>query len=195
MSKKYKIIISLILTFLLFIFLYFYLNKIYFLVVVSLIIISEAFIYLKFIKKINFKTKWLKLEKWFLTSVLGAIIISWLGTFLYGYVFPNTDAVLLQNQSTLINNNKTIVSKQDSIYELVSLKNEEIKVILSNIPNNILNNLEELAVKQQRKIEQLVQENFTLKQKLEVLSIEDFNVSLQNEIFLLFNEYSYKFNR
>ena len=147
-----------------FIYLYF-VNPI--LTISVLVVVGIGFAYLYFTNQLNLplRPKWKKIEKWFLGSIAGVTLLTCFTTLLYGHIFPNSDKQLLEGQNIIT---------------------EEVRGI-----SEIQKRLEEMAIEQNRPIEELIQENKELKEKLRKESVASISQELQTEIDQFFSEFKY----
>ena len=124
-------------------------------IIFTIIILVSGFIYLHFTDQLGLflEFKWQEINKWFLGSALGAILLNLFTALLYGYIFPD----------------KKINNKLDEIQK----------------------RLGEMAIKQNRPVEELLQENKELKEKLQKESVANISQELQTEIDQLFSEFKY----
>ena len=140
-------------------------------IIFALIILIGGFLYLYFTGQLNLllELKLHEIEKFFLGSLFGVILLGWITALLYGYVFPNPDKQLLAGQKII---NKEVGGNSNKLDE-------------------IQKRLEEMAIKQNRPIEDLLRENKELKEKLQKESIINISRELQTEIDQLFSEFKY----
>jgi len=117
-----------------------------------------------------------KTEKKILSSIIGAIILSIVSSFIYENFFSN--------------DNSKITIKQDTIIKKLDESNNKINSY-ENVSKEILSTIKQLAKEQKRKIQNLMDENKKLKYKIKKLSFENKYPILQDKIIKLISEYKY----
>lgn len=165
-------------------------------ITILLLLVSTAYLYytnqLRFL--LNFK--WQKIEKWLLNTVLGVITLSWMGTFTYNYLISKDDNKVINNQNLIFSEVKKIneelkVGQQDILVEIDSTYGG-IEEFIKTLPEEIEARIESKATLEKRKIEELVLENWQLRDKIEKLSIANINKALQDKVEKHVLEYRYK---
>jgi len=117
-----------------------------------------------------------KTEKWILGTVVGAILLSIVSSYLYDTIFSNSE--------------KEIKIKQDSIIKKISDNVLELETS-NNLSKEILKRINQIAKDKNRKIQDLIRENIELRNKIKKLSFANIFPILQNKIIKLISEYKY----
>ncbi|MFC4635399.1 GldM family protein [Dokdonia ponticola] len=199
-NKFYKrfFFITVILIFVVGVFVYVNFREIVAAVVVTILLLFISTAYLYYTEQLRFllSFRWKKIEKWLLNTLFGAIILSWLGTFSYNLLVSdsNNDARIRQNMilSEVKKTNRVVKINQDDILSEIDSLHGGIEIFIKNLPQEIEKRIESKVAFNNKKIEELVLENLQLKKKIKELSIANLNKALQSKIELLVSEYRYE---
>lgn len=108
-------------------------------VVLSILILISAFTWYFFkVKRIRIKIrKFSKSEilKFIWGSIIGTIILGWIGQYLYGYIFPAPEKELIEMTQTILSQNDSSFKALNNLIQNGNINAEKIEKLIQRLPN------------------------------------------------------------
>lgn len=164
----------------------------------SIFLIIFAAFYFGYTGQISLRKgfNWDLFETKVLNSIIGVIILSWIGTFSYNLAFPGNDEQLLNTQNDISEKLVKEGIKEENNQAILLSELEYQKQFLKQLPQEIntslMSSIQDLAKEQNRIVQDLIDENKELKNKLLRLTVFAINEELQEKVFYLFYIFKYE---